>query len=461
MGSRAGRILIVDDDHHLRDQIRWFLKDAYAVFEAGDGTEGMAAVLKESPDLVLLDLHLPPDRTTREGMNVLKQIHRKGSDATVIVMTGDETKEAALRAIEEGAYDYFRKPLDLATLKLVIGRALEKLRIERENRQLRETVRRQARFEEILGNSEAMRKVFDSIRRVAESDTTVIIRGESGTGKELVARAIFSTSSRRERPFIAVNCSALPEHLIESELFGHERGAYTDAVCTRQGRFEMADGGTLFLDEIGNLSPVVQSKLLRVLEQKEFERLGGKQTIQVDVRLISATNEDLEARIRDGRFREDLYYRINVYSIPIPPLRERREDIPQIVDHYLKVFCETNGTPPKAISGDALGHLMHYRWPGNVRELVNVVQNLVLRTDGRRITGSDLPSYLVEFVPEDVRRPSRLSGETLDLKSEMARFELELLQRALSRAGGVKVEAARLLGIDKNKMMYLCRKHRL
>jgi DNA-binding NtrC family response regulator len=455
------RVLIVEDDRQLREQIAWSLRDGHEVLQAGDRAEGLAALLEKRPDLVLLDLHLPPGRGTREGMSLLREIHKRGFDPVVIVMTGDESRESALRAIEEGAWDYFRKPMDLGELKMIIRRALEKQRIERENRQLRERLRQQASFEEILGRSEGMKRVFDSIRRVAEGDTTVIIRGESGTGKELVARAIHHASDRREEPFIAVQCSALPEQLVESELFGHERGAFTGAIASRQGRFELADRGTLFLDEIGTLSPAIQTKLLRVLEQKRFERVGGKQTLHVDVRFISATNEDLEARLREGRFRDDLYYRVNVFPVQIPPLRERREDIPLLVDHFLRIFCNARGVPIKSISGEALEHLTRYVWKGNVRELENVVQNLVLRTDGGTITGSDLPAYLAELSADDVQRLSATPGNHFSLPGEMERFEAQLLQLALKKAGGVKVEAARLLGIDKNRMMYLCRKHHI
>ncbi|SRR6266571_2291918 len=459
MGS--GRILIVDDDRHLREQLVWSLKEDYTVFQAGDRDEGLTATLREKPDLLLLDLHLPPGRSVQNGMGLLKVVHQKGLDAAVIVMTADETKEAALRAMEEGAYDYFRKPIDLAELKLIVRRALEKQRIERENRRLREELRQQVAFEGILGTSEGMRKVFDVIRRVARSDTTVIIRGESGTGKELVARAIHGTSDRKKGPFVPVQCSALPEHLIESELFGHEKGAFTGAVCAHQGRFELADGGTLFLDEIGTLSPALQAKLLRVLERKEFVRVGGKQTLRVDVRLISATNEDLEERIREGGFREDLYYRVNVFPIPIPPLRERQEDIPLLVDHVLTLLCAARGIPLKSISGDAMKHLVRYPWKGNVRELENVVQNLVLRTDGERITAPDLPPHLLAVSSEDIRRLAEPTGGPISLPRAVERFESQLVQHALARTGGVKVEAARLLGIDKNQMMYLCRKYHL
>jgi two-component system response regulator PilR (NtrC family) len=454
------KILIVDDDRQLREQIAWSLKRDYAVSQAGDRTEALAAVVKENPDLILLDLHLPPKRGTREGMSVLREVRNRGLDALVIVMTGDATKDAALRAIEAGAYDFFRKPIDLSVLKLIVLRALEKQRIERENRQLRDQLMERESFQTIVGRSEGMRRVFDSIRRVAAGDTTVIIRGESGTGKELVARAIHDTSGRKG-PFVAVQCSALPEHLIESELFGHEKGAFTGAINARAGRFETADGGTLFLDEIGTQSLAIQAKLLRVLEEKEFERLGGKQSLRVDVRLITATNEDLEAQIRKGEFREDLYYRINVFPIYIPPLRERREDIPLLVNHSLEAFCRTRGEAVKNFSEEAMGRLVNHDWRGNVRELQNVIQTLILRSDGETITAADLPSQLLELSTEEVRRFAHASETAIDLPAAVERFELQMLQLALTRAGGVKIEAARLLGIDKNRMMYLCRKHSL
>jgi len=460
MDGAAGRILIVDDDRHLREQIAWSLKSDYAVTEAGDRVSGQAALRTGHPDLVLLDLHMPPGRGVREGMSLLQEIRDAGLDALVIVMTGDESKESALHAMEAGAYDYFRKPVELPELKLIIRRALEKQRIERENRRLREALRQQTPFEEILGQSQGMRRVFDAIRRVAGGETTVIIRGESGTGKELVARAIHGASDRKDGPFVAVQCSALPETLIESELFGHEKGAFTGAVATRQGRFEMAHGGTLFLDEIGTLTPAVQAKLLRVLEGRQFERLGGKETLRVDVRLISATNEDLEHRVRQGGFREDLYYRVNVFPIVLPHLRERREDIPLLVDHFLKIFCKERGVPAKSIAPEALERLQGHAWKGNVRELVNVVQNLVLTTDGGRITAADLPAHPGALAVE-TPRPGRLDAGPTNLPAAVERFERQLLEQALAQAEGVKVEAARLLGIDKNQMMYLCRKHRL
>jgi DNA-binding NtrC family response regulator len=454
------RILVVDDDRQLCDQIVWSLKQEYAISRAGDCGEALALLERENPDLLLLDLHLPPARGANGGMSILKEVRTRGLDAAVIVMTGDSSREPALRAIERGAYDFFRKPIDLVELKLIIRRALEKQRIERENRHLREKLLQHAPFRDIIGKSEGMRRVFDSILRVADGETTVIIRGESGTGKELVARALHGAGPNKGQ-FVAVQCSALPEQLIETELFGHERGAFTGAVALRPGRFEIADGGTLFLDEIGTLSQALQAKLLRVIEQKEFERIGGKQTLKVNVQLITATNEDLEARIRDGEFREDLYYRINVYPIYIPPLRERRDDIPLLIEHFLETVCRARGIAIKTIDDGGLKRLIHYPWRGNVRELENVVQNTVLRTDASTITAADLPGPFSEIPVDDVPATVESAGRAIDLSGAVERYEQQLLQIALTRAGGVKIEAARLLGIDKNRMMYLCRKHRI
>ena len=461
MSARKEKILIVEDDQFLREQLWFNLKADHTICQAADGPGGLEAVRKEKPDLVLLDLHLPPSGSSREGLNLLREIRRKGFDSAVIVMTGDQKKESSFQAIEEGAYDYFRKPMDLDELKLIVRRALGRLRIERENRQLRERLRPQGSFEGIIGSSKAIRQVFDAIRRVAATDTTVLILGESGTGKELVARAIHNLSERKDAPFVDVQCSALPENLIESELFGRERGAYTGAVSSMAGRFEMAHLGTLFLDEIGTMSQALQSKLLRVLEQRHFQRLGGKETIQTNFRLITATNEDLETGLRDGTFREDLYFRIHVFPIRVPPLRERREDIPLLAEHFLKLFCASRGTKVKTLSRDAMDHLDRHSWRGNVRELENIIQTLVLTADGDRIQASDLPPHLMELTSEEIRRFHQLSGDRISLSTEVAKFESQLVQLALNKAGGVKVEAAQILGIDKNRMMYLCRKYEL
>jgi two-component system response regulator PilR (NtrC family) len=453
------KVLIVEDDRQLREQLFWSLKDDYEVLQATDRKEGSDRFGKERPDVVLLDLHLSPRRKSSEGIDLLGEIRKIDQDTAVIIMTADEREELAQRAIGEGAYDYFRKPVDLGELQLIVRRAAERARIGRENHELKSRLREQSSFHEIIGNSKGLKQVFEAIRRVADSDAAVIIRGESGTGKELVARAIHRTSDRRDGPFVAVQCSALPETLIESELFGREKGAYTGADSPMEGRFDMARGGTLLLDEIGTVNPVMQAKLLRVLELKQFQRLGSKETRQVDFRLVTATNEDLEAAIREGRFREDLYYRIHVFPIHIPPLRERQEDIPLLVDHFLRTFCGLRGVPVKVFGREAMDCLTHHRWRGNVRELENLIQSLVLTTDGERITASDLPPDLVRISAEEIRRHYELPGKGFSLPNEVERFEAHLVELALEKTGSVKTEAARLLGIDKNRMMYLCRKH--
>ncbi len=455
------RLLIVEDDKLLREQLWWSLKKDYEVFQAGDRAAAIESVIKHQPDLILLDLHLPPDNNSEGGILLLKNIRRQAREAVIIVMTGDQKKESALRAMEEGAYDYFRKPVDLAELKMIIHRALEKFMIEKENRMLREKFHQENSYEGIIGVSKAMGKVFDSIRRVADSNATVILRGESGTGKDLVARAIHNTGPRKKKPFIAVQCSALPEHLIESELFGHEKGAFTGAVNDRAGRFEMAHQGTLFLDEIGTMSPTIQAKLLRILEQKEFLRLGAKEPVQVDVRLITATNEDLEARIREGKFREDLYFRVHVFPLHLPALRQRREDIPLLVKHFLKVFCDSHGVPGKGITADAMETLSNAPWPGNVRQLKNFVMTLVLTIDSERITSADLPTGHALPSSEAGQAFPAVTIDGLSLPEAVERFEAQLLKDALQKTEGIKVEAAKLLGVDKTRMMYLCRKHHI
>ncbi|MBI4161733.1 MAG: sigma-54-dependent Fis family transcriptional regulator [Acidobacteria bacterium] len=462
MENGRSKVLIVEDDRLLREQLWWALKAEYRVLQAGDREEGLQSVRRERPDLVLLDLHLPPDLGSKEGLQLLREIRRHAPESAVIVMTADADKECALRAIEAGAYDYFRKPFDLQELGLIIRRALERVRMEKENRLLRERLSGEISFHGILGISREMRDVFEAVRRVAECDATVILLGESGTGKDMVARAIHEASPRRAGPFVAVQCSAIPEHLIESELFGHEKGAYTGAVDSRPGRFEMASGGTLFLDEVGTMSPAIQAKLLRVLEQQEFLRLGGKTPVRVDVRVITATNEDLVALMRDGRFREDLYFRIHVFPIQLPPLRRRREDIPLLADHFLKALCSANGLPPKTLTGEAMARLVESAWRGNVRELRNFITTLVLTADGDRITPADLPAGLAAG-PAPGAEPDLLAGvgNGMSLPEAIAGFEVRLLRRALDKAGGIKMDAAKLLGIDKNRMMYLCRKHQL
>ncbi|MDQ3666602.1 MAG: sigma-54 dependent transcriptional regulator [Acidobacteriota bacterium] len=464
----SSKILIVDDDRALQEQLAWALKRDFELIQCLDRESALQAATREVPDLVLLDLHLPPTNLLNDGLKNIGEIRRANSEAVVIVMTGDEKTETPLRAIEEGAYDYFRKPIDLRELRIIINRALERQRIERENNRLRREIENRYSFSQIIGYSEQMLEVFEAIRRVADSSATVILRGESGTGKELVARAIHYNSARRAGPFVSVNCAALPEGLIEAELFGHEKGAFTGAQDMVVGRFERAEGGTLFLDEIGALGLPLQSKLLRVLDEREFTRLGGKNIIRVNLRLISATNENLEDAIAAGRFREDLYYRINVVPINLPPLRDRREDIPLLLDHFMRRFSEEHGNK-KRLDAEAIQYLMDYHWKGNVRELENLVQRLVLMIEGDTIKASHLPPHILNQEP--VFRPSAedLSGQSpriipeagLNFDRDVARYEYDLLRAALERAGGVKIKAAELLSLNKDRMKYLCKKYNL
>jgi len=454
-------LAIIDDDARQRQQLASYFRTACDIHEAEDRQTGLALLQQVKPDILVLDLNLPPSGTSREGLQILRYVRQQEWDTIVIVMCDDAQKDTALKVMEEGAYDYFVKPIDLQILEVILVRAVDKQQLERENRLLRQEFVRQRKFGDLVGESEAMKQVYDSIRRVADSPATVIIRGESGTGKELVAKAIHEQSSRREQPFLSVNCGALPETLIEAELFGYEKGAFTGATATKEGRFELAHPGTLFLDEIGSLSLSLQTKLLRVLEERAFVRLGGKKPIQVDIRLITATNENLEDMVAQGKFREDLYYRIHVVPIYIPPLRERTEDIPLLADYFLTLHCVANKLPLKRIEEPAMGALERYTWKGNVRELENTIQRLVLLTDGNVITVKNLPAHIAGFSRHFPADNFRLPPGGMKLPEEVTRFERRWLEAALAQASGVKAEAARLLGLDKDRMKYLCRKYRL
>jgi DNA-binding NtrC family response regulator len=450
-----GTIVIVEDDPILLEQLSWALKGKFEVSSASDAVEARA-LCEADPDLYLFDLRLPPSGEVEEGLNLLEFVRRRNPDATVIMMSGEKDRHVILRAIELGAFDFFRKPIDPAELVVILKRALERRRLVSENRELRDRAHEATQtFDQLVGASEGMRRLFREIEKVAPSDATVLLQGESGTGKELVAHSIHARSARRDRPFVAVNASALPESLAEAELFGHEKGAFTGAVASRPGRFELAQGGTLFLDEIGTLSAAVQSKILRALESRQIERVGGRRTIPVDFRLISATNEDLEARISAGTFREDLFYRINAVLIRIPPLRERGDDVPLLAEHFLAKFCRRHGKPGKELSGAVVERLRGHPWKGNVRELEHVIENLVLFADGDVIGEEDLPRVL-RASPNASR-----AGNGKPFARAVEDFERTLLSDAIRDSGGVKAEAARRLGLDTNQIKYLCRKYRL
>ena len=448
-----GRVLVVEDDPVLLDQLTWALKGSFDVVGAKDADAGRA-LLGSEPDLYLFDLRLPPTGRVEEGFALLEEARRRNPDATVVMMSGESDRSAALHSIELGAFDFFRKPLDPAEVLVILKRALERRRLIVENRELRESARDPKSFDRLIGESPGMRRLFREIERVAPSDAAVLIEGESGTGKELVAHSIHERSARAGRPFVAVNASGFPDTLAESELFGHERGAFTGAVASRPGRFELAHTGTLFLDEIGTLSPAVQAKLLRVLESHEVERVGGRRTVSVDFRLISATNEDLEARVAAGAFREDLFYRINTAPIRIPPLRDRGDDVALLVEHFLARFTARHRRPDMMIPPSVLERLRRHPWKGNVRELEHVVEMLVLFSESDAITEGDLPRV---FRTE----PSPAAAGPVSFPDAVRDFERKLLAQAIDQAGGVKAQAARRLGLDANQIKYLCRKHGL
>ncbi len=454
MPATAGTVLIVEDDPILLDQLRWSLKGLFEIRGARDANEGRT-LLNSDPDLYLFDLRLPPSGQVEEGLKLLEEVRRRDPEATVVMMSGEEDRQVALRSIELGAFDFFRKPVDPALLLIILTRALERRRLLVENRELKQEARVGQSFDRLVGSSAPMKKLFSEIERVAPTDASVLLFGESGTGKELVAHSIHDRSPRKDRPFVALNASALPEALAESELFGHEKGAFTGAIASRPGRFELAQGGTLFLDEIGTLSVPVQSKLLRALETREIERVGGRRTIPIDFRLISATNEDLEKKVAEGVFREDLFYRINTIPLRIPPLRERPGDIPLLAEHFLSKFTARHRRPGRRLSPEVLSRIGAHPWRGNVRELEHVIEMLVLFSDGELIGEEDLPRVL--------RQPAATArrSDALPFAKAVEEFEKKLLADTIASAGGIKAEAARRLGLDPNQIKYLCRKYGL
>ena len=453
MSGREGRLAIVEDDRGLAEQLVFALKGTFEIVTAPDAVRGLA--LADQPlDLFLIDLRLPPSNEASEGLRLLTALRRKRPDAAIVVMTGETERKWALKAVEAGAYDFFEKPVDKAELLLVLRRALERSRILAENEALKNEVSRQRTFPRIVGTSPPIRALFSKIEKVAGTDVTVLLQGESGTGKELVAEALHRGSPRSAGPFVAVNGSALPEGLAESELFGHEKGAFTGAVAARAGKFEQAHGGTLFLDEVSTLSPAIQAKLLRALESRTFERVGGKKTVHADIRLVAASNEDLEALVKKGAFREDLFYRLNTVLLVLPPLRERTEDIPLLVEFFSGRAARRHGKAPKTFTAEALEALKRRPFPGNVRELEHLVEMLTLMVDEDAVTAAHLPAVTLST-------PASGPGAEEPFAETVARFEKDLLVKAVARAGGVKARAAGALGLDPNQMKYLCRKYGL
>jgi DNA-binding NtrC family response regulator len=388
--SREVRILVVDDELIVRESLSNYLReDGYEAIPEERGEEALRKIEAENWNILFVDLKMPG----MDGLEVLRQAKKIKEDLPVIIITAYATIDSAVQAMKDGAYDYIVKPFDPEAIALLVEKVVEHQNLVRENILLRERIEREYQFEEIIGKSQPMQEVFEMVKNVAESDTSVLVTGESGTGKELIARAIHSNGPRRYNPFITASCGAMPEGLLESELFGHEKGAFTGALYTRRGRFELADGGTLFLDEIGEISPKTQVNLLRILDEKSFMRVGGMEQITVDVRVVSATNRDLKKAIREGAFREDLFYRLNVVSIQLPPLRERKEDIPLLANHFLGKFRAQTNKRIERISDRAMELMMEHNWPGNVRELENAIERAVVVGKKSEVIPEDLPFF--------------------------------------------------------------------
>jgi len=448
------RILVVDDELSMRDFLSIMLKkEGHEVVAAENGGSALKVIQSEIFDLLITDIKMPGV----DGMEVLKTVKEVSPETVVIMITAFATTGTAVEAMKLGAYDYITKPFKVDEIRLVIQKALEKRHLRKENILLRREIASRAGFSNFIGTSAAMQRVFSLIRQVADTKSTVLITGESGTGKELVAKAIHFNSSRNGGPFVTVNCGALPETLLESELFGYMKGAFTGATSNKQGLFEAANGGTIFLDEISATTPALQIKLLRVLQEREFMRVGGTVDIKMDARVLAASNRDLMTEVSKGTFREDLYYRLNVIPISLPALRDRREDIPLLVEFFLKKF--SGGKEPKKITPEAINLLMNHRWPGNVRELENTIERLVILADGDRIGHEHIPENFkgVRSYPELVT--TDIPDEGLELEKLLENIEKNLLFKALEKTGGVKTEAAKLLGLSFRSFRHRMQKY--
>jgi two-component system nitrogen regulation response regulator NtrX len=437
-------ILIVDDEKLIQSTLRGVLEDeGYRVTAAGTGEEALARLIDDAPDLVFLDIWMPG----MDGLEALAEMKHRRPDTAVVMISGHATIETAVKATKLGAYDFIEKPLSLEKTLLVVARTLEHARLRQEHRQLRERVER---GQEIVGKSAAIEDLRQQISIAAPTTGRVLIHGDSGSGKELVARAIHARSTRAEGAFVEVNCAAVPEELIESELFGHERGAFTGAVARRRGKFELADGGTLFLDEIADMSLKTQAKVLRVLEEQAFERVGGKETLRVDVRVIAASNQNLQEQIVAGRFREDLFYRLNVIPIEVPSLRRRKEDIPALVEHFITLFSVENGRRPKTMSVEALAYFLSYDWPGNVRELRNMVERLVIMAPRDVIGPEDLPPPL--RTREEAATGDDAAQRDRTLKEAREAFERAYILGELRAHEWNMTRTAEKLGIERSHL---------
>ena len=451
MSESRGRILIADDEEAARRSLGQILgEDGYEVVLAPDGEEALRLVAEETPDILLTDLRMPG----MDGYELLARIRQGFPDVSVVIMTAHGTIKSAVEALREGAEDYLTKPIDVEELEHLLDRILKRNRLVAETRMLRERLDDKYRFENIIGRSPEMMDVFRLVEQVAPSQASILITGESGAGKELIAQAIHQRSPRRDAPFVKVSCAALPETLLESELFGHERGAFTGALARRPGRFEIAAGGTVFLDEVGDIPMTMQVKLLRFLQERQFERIGGNRTLTVDVRVLAATHRDLPATIREGRFREDLYYRLNVIEIPLPPLRTRTQDVPLLVDFFVRKFAPAIAKDVVEVNEETLAALMAHSWPGNVRELEHSIERAVILCRERRLDLSLFPT-----LPRTVSQPKRSSGPIVP-GAPLEEIERDAILRTLEAVGGSTARASAILKISPRTIQYKIKQYR-
>ena len=444
----TNRILLIDDEENFRHMLSVILKKrGYDVEAASNGMDGLKKVDTGSYDTVLCDIRMPQ----MDGLEFLQEAQKAGCESTIIMMSAYGTLDTAIEAMKLGAYDYISKPFKPDEIILTLKKAEERERLRRENLFLKKEVQKEYSFENIISKNERMRQIFDTIQKVAKYKSTILIAGESGTGKELVAKAIHFNSDRSDHPFIPVNCGAIPENLLESELFGHTKGSFTNAVRTKKGLFEEADGGTMFLDEIGELPFQLQVKLLRVLQDGEIRRIGESKAIRIDVRIIAATIKDLDKEVREGKFRDDLFYRLNVLPIKIPPLRDRKEDISILVDHFIQKYSRELNKPIEGITPEALNCLLNYNWNGNVRELENVIERAIVLTESNRIQVENLPIEIQN--PKEESRFSLLNDE-VSIKKASRYLEIDLIKKALNKTKGNHTHAAKLLEISHRALLY-------